>query len=51
MSELTQRDVKEMITKINAIFEEYDVSDFQKVGVFEVIKFDMYLSNIKKSLH
>jgi hypothetical protein len=44
-------DVKEIVEKINILFDIYKVSDFEKVQIVEVIKFDMYLANIKKNLH
>lgn len=46
--ELSTKTVNELIEKIDRIFKEYDISDFQKVSIFETMKFEMYLSNIKK---
>jgi hypothetical protein len=48
---MKEGEVNKIVTKINQIFEDYHISDFEKVQIFEVIKFDMYLDNIKKLLH
>lgn len=49
-SKISTGKVNEIISKIDKIFEEYNVSEFQQVSILEAMKFDMYLSNIKKRM-
>ncbi len=49
--ELSSGNVNEIVSEINKIFKKYSVSEFQQVSIFELMKFDLYLSNIKRTMH
>lgn len=49
--ELSTENVNEIVIEINKIFERYKISEFQQVSIFELMKFDLYLANIKRTMH